>query len=318
MAEDQVDNKAEGGRSFGEVTERDYTGDEGETPTLAKDTVVETEDESTTGEETQTEDTQVEGEGESVDANKEGEEPELTEKGTKLDPNPQSRVHQQLANETKLRNQMQTVLGDPKLLAQFVKQQYGLDMPVPGAATADTSQETTETKEFKAEDFENLDDVASKFNEMQKGFAESNKAKDAKIAELESKVSSLIDGGQRARIASNIGQGVDNLKKLPELSPNNPEYIDGLEEMITEQYNKLDFDPNTGSYRGNYSIEEIGRGIIQAIQLGKKAGSKKTQTIVKDKTGGQIRTSSKIDDEVDTSKMSPENSIAYGISKMFK
>lgn len=322
MAEDQIDAQTEG-RSFGEVVERDDGVDEVENETLetTEDTVSndtgDSEEQSTddTGaEETETEEDQGEEEDQEIDP--------VT--GTKLDKNPQSRVHQELANERKLRSQMQQVLASPELMKQFLKEQYNMDVTLGEAKKiAEDAQNgegntSPEIKEYKAEDFENLEDVASVVNEMQKGFIEKDKAKDAKIEELSQKVDQLLDGGRMQHIASNISQGVDNLRKAKELDPNSPEFVEGLEDQIVQQFEKLDLDPTTGRYRGNYSIEDVGSSIINAVRMGKKAGAQKTQTIVKNKTQGKVVTSPKVDDDGDTDNMDPGTSIAQGIARMMK
>lgn len=324
MAEDQVDEQVESNQSFGEITQREDVDDDGGTPRLAKDTVIKSEDESEDSTDKDQGESQGEvdktGESEESDGSEETQEDnqELTEKGTKLDKDPKSALHQQLANEKRLREQMTQVLGNPKLIAQFMKSQYNIDVPVEGDQKGKTEEVVEEVEEFKAEDFEDVDDVASKFNEMRKAFLERDKTKELKITELEGKINELINGGQRARIASNISQGVDSLRKAAELTPGSPDFIPGLEEKITEQFNKLDFDEATQSYRGQYSIDQVGKDLIDAIRMGRKAGSDKAQTIVKNKSQGQIKTSPKVSTEVDTDNMTPENSIAVGISKMFK
>jgi len=51
----------------------------------------------------------------------------LTEKGTKLDSDPLTAAHQELANERKLRGQYETVLKSPELLRRLHKKQ---DIPL--------------------------------------------------------------------------------------------------------------------------------------------------------------------------------------------
>src|SRR5690606_18792007 len=67
-----------------------------------------------------------EGEGESQHQNEDGEEgegqPKLTEKGTKLDPNPLSAAHQELANERRKLAQYQQVLSNPEMLKRYAAQ----------------------------------------------------------------------------------------------------------------------------------------------------------------------------------------------------
>lgn len=313
MAEDQVDVQVEEeSSSFGEVTQREEPSDEN--AVLVEDKVKPKETEDEVEESTESEETEGE-----TETKKEDEVEERDPiKGTKLDKNPQSRVHQELANERKIRGQMEQVLASPELMAQFMKQQYNIEVPLRGGKQDKTEAPEAEVKEFKPEDFENIDDVASKFNDMQRSFVEKTKVYDEKIEKLTGVIQHLVEGGKMATVASNIEKGVGSLRNEKELDPNSPEFIPGLEEKIAERYNQLDFDERTGNYRGQYSIEEIGREFIDAVRMGKKAGSTKAQTIVKTKSPGQIKTSTKVEDEVDEDKLSPADSIALGVSRMFK
>lgn len=314
MAEDQVDAQVEeSSSSFGELTERE---DVSEGAVLVEDKIKPTEETSEESEQSEETGEQTEGEDQTK---KEGEEEVDPVTGGKLDKNPQSRAHQELANERKIRGQMEQVLGNPELLAQFMKQQYNIEVPVKGTDNKTTENAPeTEFKELKAEDFDNLDDVASKFNEMQRGFSEKIKSYDEKIEKLTGVIQHLVEGGRRTSVASNITSGVDSLQKQPELDPKSPEFIPGLEQKIVDRFNQLDFDEKTNGYRGQYSIEEVGQELIDAARMGRKSGSTKAQTIVKNKTQGAVKTSPSVENEEDVEKLSPADSIALGVSRMFK
>lgn len=311
MTEDQIDESK--GESFGEVEER--------IPDESTDSEVVDSKESENTEEVEQEETQETAPSKkSEEAGDDEEDVKLTEKGTKLDPNPKSAVHQELANEKKIRSQMEQVLASPELMAQFMKERYNIEVPTRGAQDSKTEEVTTqpELKEYKPEDFENLDDVAKVVNTLQSSFAAKTKEAEEKIEKLTGVISSLADGGRRQQIASSITKGVESLQKEPELDPKSPDYIEGLEEKIASRFNQLDFDERTQSFKGQYSIDEIGRDFLDAIRMGRKSGSKKAQTIVKDKTPGQIKTGAAVTEDVDEDKSSPEDSIAAGISKMMK
>lgn len=244
-----------------------------------------------------------------------------TEKGTKLDPNPQSAVHQQLANERRTRGQMEKVLADPALLAQFVEKQYGIKMPVSGAQSegqGDQGQSAVTTKKWTAKDFESLDDVADKFNGLQDSFSQEIANRDKEIKTLKDQIGGIQDNGRLRSIAESAESDVSSLKSIPELTPNNPDFIEGLEGQIASLYHRLDFDEDTQQYRGQYSIKEIGKSLIETARAAKKAGVKRGQTIVRDKTGGQIRTSPGSKDAPDRETMTAGASIAAGIADMFK
>jgi hypothetical protein len=291
-----MDNQSD--RSFGEVAEQEVDTDE-----------VETSEE--ISEETQESDTPDQDDsGESGKENQDTSEEQLTEKGTKLDPNPLSAAHQQLANERKIRQQYEQLLSNPQLLSQYIKSQYG-------SPVANQQVEQPEIKEYKADDFESLDDVANVVNNLQKSFVEKTKSYEEKIMQLSNAVSLLTRSATQDKVASNIEREVIGLQGIKELDPKSPEFIDGLEEEIVSLYHRLDFDENTGTYRGQYSIAEIGKSIVEAAKKARQAGSQKAQTIIKRKAEGRVTTSSKVEEETDDEKLSPEDSIAKGISQMF-
>lgn len=291
-----MDNQSD--RSFGEVAEQEVDTDE-----------VETSEE--ISEETQESDTPDQDDsGESGKENQDTSEEQLTEKGTKLDPNPLSAAHQQLANERKIRQQYEQLLSNPQLLSQYIKSQYG-------SPVANQQVEEPEIKEYKADDFESLDDVANVVNNLQKSFVEKTKSYEEKIMQLSNAVSLLTRSATQDKVASNIEREVIGLQGIKELDPKSPEFIDGLEEEIVSLYHRLDFDENTGTYRGQYSIAEIGKSIVEAAKKARQAGSQKAQTIIKRKAEGRVTTSSKVEEETDDEKLSPEDSIAKGISQIF-
>jgi hypothetical protein len=306
----ELNNQDQGGdaaetRDFGEVisTVEETTPEETQEKASAEQsTAAETETESSETEKSETED-----------------KAELSEKGTKLDPNPLSRAHQELANEKRLRTQMEQVLASPKLLAQFMEEQYGIKAPVTTEPKGQDAPQTPDVKEFKAEDLESLDDVAVVLNTLQKGFAEKTQSYESEIKALKSQVEQLTQGGRDLQVANKLAEEVSGLKKEPELDSESPDFVEGLEQKIAEQYYKLDFDVNTGRFRGNYSLDEIARNFLEAVRMGKTKGSIKAQTVVKDKTSGKVVTSPKVDDTGgDEENLSAQASIAQGVSKLFR
>ena len=291
-----MDNQSD--RSFGEVAEQEVDTDEVET---SEEISEETQESGTPDQDDS---------GESGKENQDTSEEQLTEKGTKLDPNPLSAAHQQLANERKIRQQYEQLLSNPQLLSQYIKSRYG-------SPVANQQVEQPEIKEYKADDFESLDDVANVVNNLQKDFVEKIKSYEEKIMQLSNAVSLLTRSATQDKVASNIEREVIGLQGIKELDPKSPEFIDGLEEEIVSLYHRLDFDENTGTYRGQYSIAEIGKSIVEAAKKARQAGSQKAQTIIKRKAEGRVTTSSKVEEETDDEKLSPEDSIAKGISQIF-
>lgn len=299
-------------RSFGEVAEQ-----VSDTESEDVEEQVETESEGGQDNESEEVDNQSTEEGNTDQSTEdESQEPALTEKGTKLDPNPQSAVHQQLANERRTRTQMEQVLSDPKLLAQFAQKQYGINVQT--QAQPEQTQEVPTTKKWTAKDFENIDDVADKFNQLQEGFTQQISERDKQIQTLAQQVVGVLDSGRMRQVAESAESDVTSLRALPELNPKSPDFIEGLEVQIANLYHSLDFDQQTGQYRGNYSIKELGQQFVQTARQARKAGVQKGQTIIQDRSAGTVRTSPKGTAKASRDSMSPGASIAQGIAEMFK
>lgn len=326
-----MDNNTNGGdnssqdRGFGEVAEREIPSDDANSEDTQGERV---EDDSNESDDTNSDQTDnQEGDEGNEDENQEdgSQQPtQKTEKGTKLDPNPKSAVHQQLANERRVRTQMEQVLASPELIARFMQEQYGIAVDVSRKgqpSQQDTTQQTTTTtsKKWTAKDFESLEDVAEKFNGLQEQFTSEIAKRDEEIKALKGNLGSMSERGRVLQIADTLEGDVKTLSSEPELNPKSPEFIPGLEDEIGALYHKLDFDEASGMYRGNYSLREIGESIIKTARTAKKAGSQRAQTIVKDKTGGRIRTGTQgANKGVSRDELPPAQSIAQGISKMFK
>lgn len=311
-------------RGFGEVAEREIPQEDALDSEDTQDEQVEDGSNESFGRNSAQTDDQ-EGEENTEDENQENnsQQPEKTEKGTKLDPNPKSAVHQQLANERRVRTQMEQVLASPELIARFMQEQYGITVDVSRrgqpAQQDGQQQPSTTSKKWTAKDFESLEDVAEKFNGLKEQFASEIAKRDEELKTLKGQLGGLSERGRYLRVADTMEGDVHTLRALPELTPGDPEFVPGLEDKIGALYHKLDFDEASGMYRGNYSMREIGLEFIEAARAAKKAGSQKAQTIVKDKTGGRIRTGgTNGKPTVSRDELPPAQSIAQGISRMFK
>lgn len=315
-----MDNNTEDS-GFGEISTRS---DVEETSETTPEEQIQTESGDGQGNESEQTDNQESTEGnedQAPEKKPEESDPELTEKGTKRDPNPQSAVHQDLANARRMNGQMEQVLADPKLIARFMKEQYGIEVPLSGTQPNGQSQETEQpavtTKKWTAKDFENIEDVADKFNQLQEGFSQQIADRDKKIENLTKEVSGVLNNGRMTQIANATTSDVTSLRAMPELTPSSPDFIPGLENQISNMYRSLDFDKATGTFKGQFSIKEIGEQLIATAREARKAGVKRGQTIIKDKTGGKIRTDQGAKGATDTDNLSPGTSIAKGISKLF-
>lgn len=320
--EENTENSNSGG--FGEIKEREFDED-GEETTQGEQIENDSEDSQEDNSE-QTDNQEGEEGNEENKDDKSQESQQTTEKGTKLDKNPKSAVHQQLANEKKIRGQYEQVLASPRLMQRYLREQFGIDVNLDKSDTGKTATENQDktttpvstTKKWTAKDFESLEDVADKFNGLQEQFQSEISKRDGEIEGLKKQLGGMSERDSLVQIADTMESDVKALRENPELDPNSPDYIEGLEEKIGGMFRGLDFDRETGSYRGQHSIRQIGETMIAAARIARKSGVQRGQTIVKDKTKGQVRTTSTADGQVDTSKVSPGQSIAQGVAKMFK
>lgn len=232
------------------------------------------------------------------------EEPVLTDKGTKLDPNPESAAHQLAANAKKESEGLKQLLSNEQRLQDYMKEAFPKkEEPIPA-------------KTYTAEDFENLEDVAGVVNKIQQDYQVKTETLEGQVKQLSTAVNSLLQGGRVQQIASSMKQEITTLQSEPELDSKNPDFIEGFETDIADMYHKLDFDEKTGRYKGDYSIADIGNRMISAARKARKVGSEKAQTVVKDKSAGKVVISPKVTEETNADKLDAGDSIALGISKL--
>lgn len=254
--------------------------------------------------ESQTEVTEVEGEGEG-----EGQ-PQLTEKGTKLDPNPLSAAHQQLANERRLRAQYEQVLSDPALLRRYAKE-AGISFE---EAKAELKEE--KAKLYTPDSFKSAQDLADFANNMKSEFEKTTAEIRAENQRLRQELSGINGSRQLERVASSMGSDINAIQSAyPQLNPKSPEYDPELEKEIGSFYHELDFDPSTGGYRGQYSLAKITERFMRVRGEGAKRGSQQAQTIVKTRQAGRVVTSSKGGSKDTPTASNPGTSIAQKIAK---
>lgn len=255
------------------------------------------------------EEQETESSSEESEEGEEEDEAKLTEKGTKLDPDPKSAVHQELANANKRIHQMETVLGDPNKLANYARQS-GLTV---SEAKAEIEEQKDEVEKFDPEKLKTSGDVAEALNTMQE-----------KIASLSKENKSLKDGydgisrsSQVDRVASTMQRDITSVReKYPELNPKNKDYDKDLEKEIGELYHELDFDETTQGYRGRVSIARLTDKVMKAAGRARKQGSQQAQTDVRVKKAGKVVTSSK-GKAKESESDDPGTTIAQRISKAY-
>lgn len=247
--------------------------------------VIETRDEGTDGEGDQ---------GQSQDQGGEGGKPTLTEKGTKLDPDPLTAAHQLLANERQKIASYERVLGDPALLARYAKESgYTL-----AEAKAELKDEVKETKKlFTPDRFKTADDVATALNEMEERHEKSLQ----ELREENKRLSQGYQGINADRQAERLYTATQNdlstiRSNYPELNPKDPAYDAELEKEIGDFYVDLDaVDPRdlTKGFKGKISLATITDRVMKAAGKAKQKGSQQAQTDIKMKQSGKVVTSTK-------------------------
>ena len=162
-------------------------------------------------------------------------EPQLTNKGTKLDPNPQSAVHQELANERRKNQQYESVLSDPDMLKRYAKE-AGITLT---EAKAEIKEEL-----YSADKFKTADDIANALNELRTGFNTKSQTYEERIKRQEAELASLRGERTVERVATNMKSDIDAVReKYPELNPKRlDEYNEELEKGLGDLYHELDYD----------------------------------------------------------------------------
>ena len=238
-----------------------------------------------------------------------------TEKGTKLDPNPQSQVHQQLANERRIRENYERVLGDPEALRKYAKE-AGMTLEEAKAEIKD------DAKKFSPDRFKTAQDIADVLNELQGGLETTIKEIKAENQRLRGELSGISSSRQVERVATTMQSDIGSIQeKYPQLNPKSPDYDPALEKEIGSFYHELDaVDPNDPSkgYRGQFSLAKITERFMRVRGEGAKRGSQQAQTTVKTKIAGKVVTSSRSDSKDTQVSSAPGTSIAQKVARALK
>lgn len=225
------------------------------------------------------------------DSGSEGEEDgaQYTEKGTKLDPNPQSAVHQQLANAKRQIQQMEGILTNPTLLKRYAEQN-GMTLAEAKADVKEQQEEVEDAvEEFTAEQFKTPADVAKALNDIRSSTSKTIKELKAENQRLREGYKGISSSRELERVANNMERDIATVReKYPELNPSSPDFDKELEQSIGDLYNELDFDPTTQTFRGKVSIAKIADRVMSAAKRARKQGSQRAQTDVKVKQVGKV------------------------------
>lgn len=248
-------------------------------------------------------------------------EPKLTDKGTKLDPNPQSAVHQELANERRVRLELEKVLTDPVKLREYMKES--------GYETPTQTQTETKTEPKVAPELQQVLDLMNPDKLQTVGdYAAALKASfeynqklvndhQTKVEALTKELSGLSVDRRVEAVANSIDKDISLVReKYPELDPSKPEFSPELEKEIGELFNELDYDASAKMYRGQHSLASIAERFMRTAGALKKAGSLDAQKIIKEKRMGQSVPTGKATAERGEENLSPGQVIAQRIARM--
>lgn len=234
----------------------------------------------------------------------------LTDKGTKLDPNPQSAVHQELANAKREAEQYREFMSNP---AQVKKYLADLEAEL-GEQTGESKAEIKDRAEDEnlvtdPNKIETPEDFKSYVNFLTKDL---QKAKQDLLKERDS----IRYEAQEKAIGERLVSEIDSIQsKYSFLNPKSPDFDPILEKEIADQYEEIDKDPRTGRYLGKVSVAAIAERAIRIRKLGEATGSKTAQTTVLDKRQGAIKTGGAGTTSSDESKMSAAQVIASRMAR---
>ncbi len=234
-----------------------------------------------------------------------------TEKGTKLDQNPLSAAHQQLANERKKSQGYERVLNSPELLKKFAKES--------GYTLKEAKAEIKEELKYSADQFKNSGDIANTLNEMKSSFTKEITTLRDENKRLRGDLTGLSSSQKVTQVANTMKSDISAVQaKYPALNPKSSEFDPDLEKEIGSLYHELDYNPKSGGYRGKVSLAKLTDRVMKAAgKAGKKASDKaKTNVIVK--KSGKVVTSSKVTSNKGSVSKDPATNIAQRINKTLK
>ncbi len=221
-----------------------------------------------------------------------------TDKGTKLDPNPQSAFHQLLANEKARVREYEQFLSDPGQVRRYLEE---LEKE---SGTQPSGNELTPDR------VQTVDDV-------QKYLAQLEKRVEEKVKGIETFGKGLQAQAMEERVNNGIRTGIDEVRsKYPELRPTNadgspnPDFDPDIEQAVGQLFDRIDLDPTTGKYKGSISIVEIADFIMRSAKKGQDQGSRKAQTLVKDRRDGRVIAGTTTQTQPDESSLSASQIIA--------
>lgn len=245
------------------------------------------------------------------------EEVKLTDKGTKLDPNPQSAVHQRLANAEREAKEYREFMQNPEQVKRYLEE---LEAAV-GVKTGESKEEI----QNRAEEETLIDDPSKivtpeDFQSYVKFLKRDiDKTKEELVRERETIRTQANENAISQRLVNEIDtiQGKYSFLRptLQDGKTPNPEFDAELEKEIADQYDEFDKDPRTGKYLGKTSILKVAERAIRIRKLGEAIGSRSAQTTVLNKRAGALKTGGGQSVSSDESKMTATQLIASRMNR---
>jgi hypothetical protein len=236
----------------------------------------------------------------------------LTDKGTKLDPDPLSQANQLKANAEARARQYEAILNDPERLKVYVS-----ELEKERGIKSESSDETIDFDKLDPTKLETVED-------LQKYALGLKQATRQEISRLHKDVENM----KRVSVAEGLTRNIQNqivevqtkyseLREYNSDNTKNPDYNEDLDRLISDTYKNLDYDPQSGSYRGRISLTDIADKIMNAKKLGEGSGSRKAKTDIIDKQGGRIAGISTTSSDLipDDSKLEPAAAIAQRMKR---
>jgi len=233
---------------------------------------------------------------------------ELTPKGTKVDPDPKSAIHQELANERRMREQYQRVLSDPDAFAKYAQQA--------GFTKAEAKQIQKEAEDaFNPDSFKSAADIAQAMNSLKQELS----AYKQESERLQTHVGSIEQVREQEVLYTSLSSEINSVRdEYPELNPNAPEYDADLEKDVTDAFQEKGIDPTTGKLIKGASLKSEAKRLVSIARRARGTGSKDAQTRVVQKTAGKVITNKKSgNSQTPESGLTAEQVIAQRMKKMW-
>jgi hypothetical protein len=251
----------------------------------------------------QSEESEELNQGEESDQDGESQDPqegqgELTEKGTRLDPDEKTALHQQLANERRAR--MDTEERALRILEAYQKTQEPQKPKEEDKPLIDVSR------------LENAEDVRNAFAQAEKVIRSYKDELDTIKGQLGQSTNFIQENENYSRLQSEI----TSVRSMPELQPGSPKYSEHLEQRIHDGYKKIAYDQYGRLQLNRPSLEDYASNLVETFRLAQKAGSSQAQKRVVQKTMGRSNSNNKRVTTDSTEGLSPTERLEVEMEKL--